>query len=207
MFKKILITGVAAALIAGPVAPTYAQSDAETAVGAGAGAATGAAAGAVVGGPIGAIIGGFAGATLGASATVPDTVVKYTTAHPVQPTYLKSSVEVGQPVAQSVTLHPVPNNQQYAYFYANGRAYIVERQTRKVVYSPGYVVPQHTITYVEQNPGPKVSVQSNVQAGMQMPGNAQLAPVPQSHVYSYAYVNGQPVLVDNRTNTVVWVKG
>jgi len=38
-----------------------------------------------------------------------------------------------------------------------------------------------------------------------VPGKVRLYEIPSEPHYSYIYVNDQPVLVDNRTDTVVWV--
>ena len=187
-------------------APARAQSD-DAFVGTAAGGTTGAIAGAVVGGPIGAIIGGFAGATLGAASSVPEPVVAYTTAHPVDPAYVRSDVRVGARVSPAVNVYDVPRYPDYGYFYANDRVYIVDRGSGQVVYSPGYVVPRRTIRYVEQRPVRPSEVQMAPPAqGRPLPLDVPMQPIPSSPIYSYVYLEGQPVIVDNRTRTVVWIR-
>lgn len=210
MLKKILLATTASALLATAATPAMAQSDSsdavETGIGISAGATTGAITGGILGGPIGAVIGGFAGATLGAAATVPEPVANYAVANPVEPVYFDTEVSIGSQVGTDVTLYDVPDNPGYAYFYANGRAYIVDRNAMEVVYSPGYTIPQETITYVSANPTTSVNYSAgDFSLGIQLPSEVQLAQVPNDPQYSYVYYQDRPVLVETDSRTVVWI--
>lgn len=67
--------------------------------------------------------------------------------------------------------------------------------------------PDKTVTtYVTQNPVPAAQIQGNIVVGTVVPSTVTLTPVPQSK-YSYIYVDGHPVLVDNQTRTVVRIMG
>ncbi|MDN2566182.1 DUF1236 domain-containing protein [Aquibium sp. A9E412] len=221
MRKILLATTAIAALGIGPAlaqetpmepkakvgAQTEAGADATTedaGFGAAAGGATGAIAGAVVGGPIGAIVGGFAGAVLGAETAVPEQAVAYVEANPVEPVTLEGQVAAGTAVPQGVTLQPIPDYPDYAYVYTERRPLIVRADTREIVYSPGYVVPEQTIEYVRANPVDPVQVEARV--GVQVPAEVELRPVPSDPHYAYVYLDGGPALVDAETRTVVWVR-
>lgn len=207
MYTKLLAGCALTVVIAAvPVAGQAQSMQDDTMIGSAAGGTTGAIAGAFVGGPVGAIVGGFAGATFGAAASVPDRVVEYSVAHPVRPAPTDVAFDVGAP-APAVTVYEVPNDPRYAYFYSRDRAYIVDRRSNEIVYSPGYVVPRQTVDYVETNPGPSVSFSGRpVNAGMEVPADVPLAAVPRNRAYSYVYVDGRPVVVDRRTRVVVWVR-
>lgn len=211
MLKKILLATTATALLASAAAPAMAQSSSseqavETTVGIGAGATTGAVTGGILGGPIGAVIGGFAGASLGAAATVPEPVATYAVSNPVEPVYFDTQIGVGSQVSADVTIYDVPENPEYGYFYGNGRAYIVDRNSMEVVYSPGYTIPEETMAYVSANPTTSVNYSSgDFTVGIQLPAEVQLAEVPNDPQYSYVYYQDRPVLVETSTRTVVWL--
>lgn len=211
MIKKILLATTATALLATAATPAMAQSAdsnnaVETSIGVGAGATTGAITGGIIGGPIGAVVGGFAGATIGAAATVPEPVSQYAVANPVDPVYFESEIGVGTQVGGDVTVYDVPDHPEYGYFYGNGRAYIVDRNSSEIVYSPGFAVPQETIAYVEANPTASVNYSSgDFSVGIQLPAEVQLAQVPNDPHYSYVYYQDQPVLVETDSRTVIWV--
>ncbi|MBI1219427.1 MAG: DUF1236 domain-containing protein [Rhodobacteraceae bacterium] len=57
-------------------------------------------------------------------------------------------------------------------------------------------------TYVTQNPVAPVTVPGNVAVGTVVPNSVTLTPVPDSR-YSYMYLDGQPVVVENQSRTVV----
>lgn len=177
--------------------------DAGVAVGGTAGAVTGA----VVGGPVGAVIGGVAGAMLGSAAAVPDPAVKYVVANPTEQVVIQGGVSEGALVPDAVTLTPIPDYPQYAYIYTDGRPVIVEREKRKIVYSPGYVVPQRTMTYVRENPRKPVIIKERVAVGTVIPSTVELAPVPSDPAYAYVYTDHGPLLVNRGSRTVVWVQG
>ena len=100
----------------------------------------------------------------------------------------------------------MPDDPTYGYIYTNNRVYIVDNASRQVVMSPGYAVPQSTVTYIEANPAPPVVIDGDVVAGYQLDPGVQLTPVPDNSSYSYVYINDRPALIDNSTNTVVWIK-
>ncbi|WIJ25041.1 DUF1236 domain-containing protein [Devosia sp. RR2S18] len=200
--KKFLLASVAAmTLVSGSAA--FAQ-DTGAAVGAGAGGATGAVVGGLLGGPIGAVIGGFAGATIGAEAGVEATSVEYVTANPVEPIYLDGQVNVGYSVPADVTIHPIQGDERYGYLYANDRVWIADLETRALVQSPGYLVPQASAEYVQANPVDPFQAEGDVVVGYVLPEGAQLNAVPDSS-YSYVYINDRPALVDPNTRAVIWI--
>lgn len=201
--RKLLASTALVALISVPAIGYAQDNDAENLVGAGGGAAAGAVAGAAIGGPIGAVIGGFAGATLG-SAAVPDEVVQYTVANPVEPVVVDTQLQVGTVVGEGVTLAPVPDNDQYGYIYANGRAYIVDLNSREIVTSPGYVVNQPVVDYVQANPVEPVTLEGELAAGYEINGDIEVYEVPDAPGYSYIYVDGRPVVLDSTSRVIVW---
>ncbi len=205
--NKLLLAGVAAVSMFSAV-PAFAQgsNDAKATVGGAAGGAGGAALGFLVGGPVGAVIGGFAGAVLGADAAVPEETVVYAGQNPVQQVYVDGSVDVGAQVPQGVQVYPVAPTPKYGYFYANNRVYITDANSNQIVYSPGYVVPQSAVTYVEANPTASVTFSGDVVAGATLDGATTVTAVPDYPGYGYVYINDRPVLVDMGTRTVVWVK-
>lgn len=174
--------------------------------GAAAGGATGAVAGAVVGGPVGAVVGGFAGAVLGAETAVPEPAVRYVVSNPVEPVVLEGPVEAGVVVPQTAELMPIPDYPDYAYLYTERRPLIVRADTREVVYSPGYVLPESTITYVRQNPVEPVTLEGRVSVGATLPPDVTLRPIPEDPAYSYVYLDTGPALVESRTRTVIWAQ-
>jgi hypothetical protein len=195
------------AVLALGAAPALAQSDnsnADAAIGGSAGAAAGATAGFFLGGPIGAVIGGFTGAALGASAAVPKTSVTYVETHPVEPVLLDGPVDVGTQVNTSVDVYPIEGDADHGYFYANGRAYIVTLTDRKVIASPGYVVPRRDRDYVLAHRNATVTIHEDVSPGYTLGSDVKLGRVPDS-AYSYVYINGEPALVDNYSRQVVWI--
>ena len=186
-----------------PTGSTNRNVDAGVAVGGTAGAVTGA----VVGGPVGAVVGGVAGAMLGAAAAVPEPAVKYVVANPTEPVVIEGGVSAGAQIPDTVALTPIPDYPEYAYIYSDGRPVIVERAKRSVVYSPGYVVPERTMTYVRENPRHPVVIRERVAVGTVLPSDIDLAPVPDDPSYAYVYTDHGPVLVNRGSRTVVWVQG
>lgn len=139
--RQILISAAAFALLAGAaqaqttIVTTQEPTQEKQAAGTLAGAGTGAVAGALVGGPIGAAVGGVAGTVIGAGASAPDEVRSYVVANPVDPVIVQGDIVDGYAVPETVTLAPVPDNDEYGYFYANdNRPVIVNRADRRVVY-------------------------------------------------------------------------
>jgi hypothetical protein len=99
------------------------------------GIAGGAATGAVLGGPVGAAVGAGAGAVIGTMIDPPPAEVRtYVTANRVEPVQLSGTVVVGEPIPETVVLHPVPQYETYSYAYVNGAPVIVDANTRTVVY-------------------------------------------------------------------------
>ncbi len=99
-----------------------------------AGIAGGAATGAVIGGPVGAVVGGAAGAMIGTAIDPPPPEVQsYVVSQPVETVTIDGSVVVGQPLPETVVVHPVPDFQTYSYAYVNGQPVIVDSNTRAVV--------------------------------------------------------------------------
>lgn len=170
------------------------------------GGTAGAVAGAVIGGPVGAVIGGFAGAMLGTATAVPAPAVDYVVANPVQPVMIEGGVREGMVIPANATLTPIPDHPDYAYIYVDGRPVIVRNQTREIVYSPGYVVPQQTVTYVQTNPTAKVAL-NGLTVGSVIPAGIELAKVPSDPAYAYVYTDTGPVLVNTSSRTVVWIDG
>lgn len=173
--------------------------------GAAAGGVTGAAVGAVVGGPVGAVIGGFAGAMIGSSAAASDAAVEYAVANPVEPVTIEAELVEGAVIPEAVTLHAIPDDPELAYVYVDGRPVIVRQQSREIVYSPGYVVPEQTVVYVRENPVQPVAI-SGVAVGEVIPADVELVTIPSDPAYAYVYTDTGPVLVNQSSRTVVWVQ-
>ncbi|MCC6735967.1 MAG: DUF1236 domain-containing protein [Bauldia sp.] len=67
------------------------------------------------------------------------------------------------------------------------------------------IPPQTVVTYVQQQPAPQaVYLTGEVVVGAGLPPEVVLYPVP-DYQYPYAYINGQMVLVDPSTRTIVYV--
>src|SRR3954452_24365717 len=132
MTKKIILTGIALALLA-PVG-AFAQSSG----GAAAGAATGAVGGAVVGGPVGAAVGGVTGAIVGGivGGQQPKFRQYVVTQHPQSFRY-ESDVRVGAVLPSSgVTYYEVPPEygvKGYRYTVVNETPVLVDPGTHRVV--------------------------------------------------------------------------
>jgi hypothetical protein len=210
--NKILLASVAA-LSLGLAMPAFAQdkvvgtqseAEAGAVVGATGGGATGAVIGGILGGPVGAVVGGFAGATIGAGAGVEASTVEYATANPVEPIYFDGAANVGFIVPADVTIYPIEGDPQYGYIYANDRVWVVDLETRALVQSPGYLVPQASADFAIANPVAPIEVEGDVVVGYVLPDGTELSVVPESS-YSYVYIGDRPALVDTSTRTVVWV--
>jgi outer membrane lipoprotein SlyB len=205
--RKLLMLGVAVISL-GAAAPAIAQSnnDAEATVGATAGGAAGGTLGFLIGGPIGAIVGGFAGAVIGGEAAVSPEAVRYAGENPVEPVYLETDIDVGYQVGNEITVHPIEGDDKFGYFYANNRVYIVDRETLTVVQSPGFLIPQDAVAYVESNPSTSVEFDGELAAGVTLDSNIEIASIPDYPDYGYVYVQDRPALVDLDSRTVVWVR-
>jgi len=204
--RKLLMLGVALATL-GTALPAMAQdSDTDAAVGATAGGATGGTIGFLLGGPIGAIIGGWTGAVIGADAAVSADSIKFAGENPVEPVMLEGEITVGFVVPAEVTIHPIEGDDKFGYFYTNNRVYIVDLATRTVVQSPGFLIPEKVVAYVEANPTPSVTIDGELAAGLQLSGDIEIASIPDDMSYGYIYFDDRPALVDLGSRTVVWVR-
>jgi hypothetical protein len=124
MNKRLVISVVAASLLASSAA--FAQSTTA------AGAANGARTGGDVAGPVGEIVGGTVGAAVGAAVEIPNAVI--TSIPRSEPSVVvRERVVVGEPLPPTVELRPVPSHTEYRYAVVNDRRVIVEPRTRKVI--------------------------------------------------------------------------
>lgn len=204
--RKLLLIGVALASL-GTAMPAFAQSnDSKAVVGATAGGATGGTIGFLLGGPVGAIVGGWAGAVIGGEAAVSDASIKFAGENPVDVVYLDSDLTVGAKIGDDVTIHPIEGDDKFGYIYANNRVYIVDLETRAVVQSPGYLIPNETVAFVEANPTASITVEGEIAPGFELGADVALVDIPENRTYKYVYINDRPVLVDASTHTVVWVR-
>jgi hypothetical protein len=206
--RKIGIATLAlvAAVSAAVITPTVGQdTDAQATAGATAGGLTGGTIGFFVGGPLGAIIGGWAGAVIGADAAVSETSIRFAGENPVEPVYLDAAIDVGYRVNGELTIYPIEGDDQYGYFYANGRVWIVDMTTMEVVHSPGYVVRDEAVAYVQANPSASVQFSGTLAVGAEVGADLELVPVPGENQIMYVYVDDRPVLVDARSRMVIWI--
>jgi hypothetical protein len=75
--------------------------------------------------------------------------------------------------------------------------------------------PPQVVAYVEaQQPAPEVVLQGNLAVGATIPDTVVLYPIPpdvyvpsDNHVYAYAYINGQRVIIDTETHAIVALVG
>lgn len=204
--RKLLLVGVALASL-GAAMPAFAQSsnDAKATVGATAGGATGGTIGFLLGGPVGAIVGGWAGAVIGGEAAVDEASVRFAGENPVDVVYL-DDISVGTVVAADVTIHPIQGDEKFGYIYANNRVYIVDLASREVVQSPGFVIPNDTVAFVESNPTDSISIEGDIAPGFELDADVALADIPDNASFKYVYINDRPALVDADSRTVVWVR-
>lgn len=202
--RKLLLAGVALAALT-ISAPAVAQ-DTDAAAGATVGGATGGTIGFLLGGPIGAIIGGWTGAVIGADAAVSTESVRFAGENPVEPVLVEGHITVGTVVPATVTIHAIEGDDKFGYFYANNRVWIVDLKTRTVVQSPGFLIPERVVAFVEANPVPSVKLDADVVAGFQLKGDIEIAAIPDDPAFGYIYVRDRPVLVDLGSRTVVWVR-
>ena len=207
--RKILLASVAV-LALGAALPAYAQDAVDTkgekagaVVGGTAGAVTGGTIGFFLGGPIGAVIGGFTGAAIGGAAGVSAASVEYAANNPLDPIVLDADIDVGYVVPDDITIAEVPDDPKYGYVYANNRVYIVDRDSREIVHSPGFVISNDVVTYVEGNRVDDVQWDGELAAGVEFRG--EYNDIPDNRFYGYVYVDGRPVLIERASGRVVWV--
>lgn len=129
--RKLLMIGVAlGALAASPAA--MAASAGGTIVGGTAGAWTGGTIGFFLGGPIGAAIGASTGAAIGAAALSNEDEI-YIRDNPTPNIHLHGELRVGDYVDSYIRLHHIRGEDNYGYFRAEGRVYVVDLDSRQVV--------------------------------------------------------------------------
>ncbi len=145
-----------------------------------------------LGGPVGAIVGGWAGAVIGGEAAVSDASIRYAGENPVDVVYLDSDLTVGAKIGDDVTIHPIEGDDQYGYIYANNRVYIIDLESHEVVQSPGYLIPNEAVSYVEANPTASISVDGDLGPGFR----AERRRGPQRHP-------GQAGRTSTSTSTIV----
>ncbi|HHY51100.1 MAG TPA: hypothetical protein GYA10_15315, partial [Alphaproteobacteria bacterium] len=102
--------------------------DAGLIVGGTAGAWTGGTIGFFLGGPIGAAIGASTGAAIGASVLADDVV--FADSPSIR---IRGDIQVGDVVDSDIRLRYIDGEDQYGYFRAHGRIYVVDLDTREVV--------------------------------------------------------------------------
>jgi hypothetical protein len=203
--RKFLALGVALATLSIAM-PTLAQdSDVKAAAGATVGATTGGTIGFFLGGPIGAIFGGFAGAVIGADVAVDEASIRYAGEHPVD-VVMVGDLDVGVTLDADVEIHPIEGDDQYGYIYADNRVWIVDLETRTIVQSPGFIVREDVVAYVNDNEVDSIEFEGNLEAGVVLDADIELASIPDSDAYGYVYVDGRPALVDVGSRTVIWVE-
>jgi hypothetical protein len=203
--RKFLALGVALAALS--VAMPAMSQDSDAAAGATVGAATGGTIGFFLGGPIGAIFGGFTGAVLGADVAVDEASIRFAGEHPVDPVFLEGDLVIGARLGADVEIHPIEGDDQFGYIYANNRVWIVDLETRVIVQSPGFIVPERVIAFVEENELDPIEFEGELEAGVVLDADIELAEIPDSEFFGYVYVDGRPALVDLDTRTVIWVRG
>ena len=198
--RKLLLASVAIISLGAAIPAANAASS----LGAAAGATTGSTLGFIFGGPIGAIVGGFSGAVVGS--TVSDDSVTYAGTHPVDQVYIKDRVNVGYHVGSSIKVYPIEGDDAHGYFYANNRVWIVDRDSGKVVASPGYLVNDQAVAYVKAHPTTSIKFSGKLGAGTHLKSGIEINDVPDANGYGYVYLNDRPALVDTGSRTVVWVE-
>ena len=128
MRAKLFALAGAAAL---SFAATGAYAQCVSSGGAVGGATAGAATGAVIGGPVGAAAGAVIGGSVGAQALSP-TACSYVVQTHVPVVAVEGDVVVGQPLPETVVLHPIPETDAFVFAYVNNKRVIVDPKTRVV---------------------------------------------------------------------------
>lgn len=65
---------------------------------------------------------------------IPDELIGYVRDNPVDPLTIEGDIDVGYEVPVDARLQPVDGYKGYSYFYHNGRPYVVDQTSRRVVY-------------------------------------------------------------------------
>jgi hypothetical protein len=137
---------------------------------------------------------------------ISDTDVTFVGNHPVEQIYIKGDLGVGYKIDKKVKLHAIDGDPDHVYFYANNRAWIVDKTSGEIVYSPGYVVPDRAVAYVKAHPSTSVKISGGLQPGLKLDSNVEITAVPDVSGYGYVYVDNRPALVDTGSRTIVWVE-
>ena len=140
--KKILVTGVAIAVMGAVALPALAQDTSTTTVvkkknnkaaGTAGGAAAGAVTGAAVGGPVGAAVGAAVGAVAGHEVAPPDEVRTYVTTTTADPVRYGRPIVVGKTVDGEVVWLDVPRYPKYRWAFIDGHRVVIDNETKDVV--------------------------------------------------------------------------
>jgi hypothetical protein len=75
------------------------------------------------------------GSTASISTEVPDRVVTYVRHHKVHPVAIEGGVAMGATVPDTVDIAPIPDYPTYGYVYSDNGPIIVERDTRRVIWT------------------------------------------------------------------------
>ncbi len=199
--RRLLALGVALAALSVAMPPAMAQ---EAAAGATVGAATGGTIGFFLGGPIGAIFGGWTGAVLGADVAVDEASIRFTGEHPVEAVVLEGDLDIGATLDADIVIHEIEGDEKFGYIYADNRVWIVELETRRIVHSPGFVIREDVIAFVEENELDAIEFEGELEAGLVLDADIEIAEIPDEPNFGYIWVDGGPVLVDLDSRAVVW---
>jgi hypothetical protein len=69
----------------------------------------------------------------------------------------------------------------------------------------GAGVSNSAIDYARAHREASIAYEGDLRPGYRVGHGVRLYAVPTDRDYSYVYVNDRPALIDNRTNTVVWI--
>ena len=119
---------------------------------------------------------GFSGALVGSA--VSDTTVSYVGTHPVDQVYVSDNLDVGVKVGGKIKLHAIEGDPDHVYFYANNRAWIVDKASGKIVASPGFLVSERAVAYVKAHPTTSVTIDGDIGPGFKLTSKAKIAAVP-----------------------------
>jgi hypothetical protein len=201
--RRFLALGVALAALSIAMPPATAQ-DNDAAAGATVGAATGGTIGFFLGGPIGAIFGGWAGAVLGADAAVDEASIRFAGEHPVEAVVLEGDLEIGAVLDADIEIHAIEGDDEFGYIYADNRVWIVDLESRAIVHSPGFVIREDVVAYVQENELDSIEFEGELEAGVVLDADIELAEIPDDPHFGYFYFDDRPALVDLDSRTVVW---
>lgn len=65
---------------------------------------------------------------------LPDELIGYIRENPIDPIVIEEEIDVGYVVPTELEVQPIDGYQGYSYFYHNGRPYVVDQSSRRVVY-------------------------------------------------------------------------